>query len=49
MKRKPIPKQTRLTVYNKCNGHCAYCGCKLEYKDMQVDHITAVGRGGGGQ
>ena len=21
---------------------CAYCGCELEYKDMQVDHIEAV-------
>lgn len=22
--------------------HCAYCGCELEYKDMQVDHIDSV-------
>lgn len=42
MKRKPIPKQIRLQVYNKCNGHCAYCGCELEYNDMQVDHIDSV-------
>lgn len=42
MKRKPIPKQKRLDVYNKYNGHCAYCGCELEYKDMQVDHIESV-------
>lgn len=32
-------KQTRQAVYNKYGGHCAYCGKKLEYKDMQVDHI----------
>lgn len=44
--RKPISKETRQLVYNKCNGHCAYCGCELEYKDMQVDHVIAVGRGG---
>lgn len=44
--RKPISKEIRQLVYNKCNGHCAYCGCKLEYKDMQVDHVIAVGRGG---
>ncbi len=44
--RKPISKEIRQLVYNKCNGHCAYCGCKLEYKDMQVDHVLAVGRGG---
>lgn len=42
MKRKPIPKDVRLRVYNKYNGHCAYCGCELEYKDMQVDHMDSV-------
>lgn len=44
--RKPISKEIRQLVYNKCNGHCAYCGCELEYKDMQVDHVLAVGRRG---
>lgn len=44
--RKPISKEIRQLVYNKCNRHCAYCGCELEYKDMQVDHVLAVGRGG---
>lgn len=24
--RKPIPKAMRLKVYEKYNGHCAYCG-----------------------
>lgn len=38
-KRKAIPKSIRMTVYQKCNGHCAYCGSNLEYKDMQVDHV----------
>lgn len=42
MSRKPIPKKIRQQVYEKCNGHCAYCGCELEYKDMQVDHIESV-------
>ena len=42
MKRKPIPKKIREQVYNKYGGHCAYCGCPLEYKDMQVDHIESV-------
>lgn len=40
--RKPIPKQVREQVYAKYHGHCAYCGCELEYKDMQVDHINSV-------
>ena len=33
-----MTKKQRLEVYNKFNGHCAYCGKELEYKDMQVDH-----------
>lgn len=41
-KRKQIPKAIRQKVYEKYNGHCAYCGCELEYKDMQVDHIESI-------
>ena len=40
--RKSIPKKIRQQIYDKYNGHCAYCGCELEYKDMQVDHIESV-------
>lgn len=42
MKHKAIPKKLREQVYVKYDGHCAYCGCELEYKDMQVDHIRSV-------
>ena len=42
--RKSIPKKIRQRIYDKYNGHCAYCGCQLEYKDMQVDHIDSVYR-----
>lgn len=42
--RKAIPKRIRQQVYHKYNGHCAYCGCSLEYGDMQVDHIDSVYR-----
>lgn len=42
MARKAIPKKVRELVYKKYGGHCAYCGCKLEYKDMQVDHIEDI-------
>lgn len=34
-----MTKAERFQVYNKYGGHCAYCGKKIEYKDMQVDHI----------
>ncbi len=48
MTRKPIPKKIREQVYKKYNGYCAYCGCKLEYKDMQVDHVISVYGNDGG-
>ena len=44
MKRKPITTTTRQKVYDKYNGHCAYCGCELDFKSMQVDHIDSVYR-----
>lgn len=43
-KRKPISKKLREQVYQKYNGHCAYCGCELKIKDMQVDHVLSVAR-----
>lgn len=41
--RKPISKETRTKVYEKYGGRCAYCGKKIEYKDMQVDHLIPLG------
>lgn len=46
MNRKRLSKDERQKVYTKCNGRCAYCGCELEYKDMQVDHVIPLKRGG---
>ena len=45
-KRKPISKSTRTSVYLMYNGHCAYCGKQIDYKDMQVDHATPLRIGG---
>ncbi len=44
--RKKLSQSERLDVYNKCAGHCAYCGCKLEYNAMQVDHVKPLRIGG---
>lgn len=44
--RKTISKEKRQQVYLKYNGHCAYCGCELQYKDMQVDHLECVRNNG---
>ena len=41
-KRASISKSIREQVYNKYNGHCAYCGETIEYKEMQVDHFAPV-------
>jgi hypothetical protein len=34
----------RQEVYNKCSGHCAYCGVEITIKQMQVDHIKPLYR-----
>lgn len=43
-KRKSIPKATRRLVYEKYNGHCAYCGREIKLGEMQVDHIIPIMR-----
>ena len=37
-----ISKKIREEVYRKYDGHCAYCGREIAYKDMQVDHIDSL-------
>ena len=49
MKRNPISKQLRQSVYNKYNGHCAYCGCEITFKEMQVDHLNSFYNNGENQ
>jgi 5-methylcytosine-specific restriction endonuclease McrA len=39
-----MAKINRLEVYEKCNGHCAYCGIEISFKQMQVDHIKPLYR-----
>ena len=36
-------------IYNKTNGHCAYCGVKLKIKDMTIEHIVPQSRAYGGK
>ncbi len=36
-----MAKINRQKVYDKCNGHCGYCGKEITIKQMQVDHIVA--------
>jgi len=41
-----VSKPLRLKIWNKFEGHCAYCGCEIELNKMQVDHIHAHLKGG---
>lgn len=40
--RKPISKSIRKLVYQKYNGHCAYCGCEIPEKGFNVDHLQCI-------
>lgn len=40
--RKTIPKKIRKIVYQKYNGHCAYCGCEIPEKGFNVDHLHCL-------
>ena len=44
--RRKLSKTERQKIYANMNGRCAYCGCEIEYKDMQVDHIKPLRIGG---
>ena len=37
-------KINRQEVYDKCGGHCSYCGDEITIKQMQVDHVKPLYR-----
>lgn len=41
-KRKILSLEQRHQIYKKYDGRCAYCGCEIEYKDMQIDHLIPL-------
>lgn len=43
-KRKRITAAQRMEVWQKYNGHCAYCGCEITLEKMQVDHMESIYR-----
>lgn len=45
-KRRRLTKPERMKILKKTNGHCAYCGCKIEYNEMQIDHVVPIRNGG---
>lgn len=40
--RRKLTKQERQEVYDKCGGHCAYCGIEIAIQQMQVDHVQPI-------
>lgn len=40
--RRRIGIAERREVFGKTGGRCAYCGCILEFKEMQVDHAVSL-------
>ncbi|MHC1772965.1 MAG: HNH endonuclease [Flexilinea sp.] len=41
-KRRKLTKDQRQIIYEKCDGHCAYCGRKINISEMQVDHVKPL-------
>lgn len=41
-----MKKELREKVLNKYGKKCAYCGCDINLKEMQVDHIHPKANGG---
>lgn len=36
----------RKKIFAITNGHCFYCGCKIELQNFQMDHFIPKSRGG---
>lgn len=45
-RRRRLTSAERLEIYKKTDGHCAYCGCELDKKEMQADHVVPLHCGG---
>ena len=41
-KRRKLSKSERQSVYEKCKGHCAYCGKEIKISEMQADHVIPM-------
>lgn len=40
--RKRFTKAEREAVYQKTDGHCAYCGREITIREMQIDHVIPI-------
>lgn len=40
--RRRLKPWERKTIHSKTDGHCAYCGTRIELKEMCVDHMIPM-------
>lgn len=40
--RRKLTQKERKIVYEKTNGHCAYCGCEIPFKGFHADHVKCM-------
>ena len=40
--RRRLSQAERKAVYDKYNGHCAYCGCDIPFKGFNVNHLHCL-------
>ncbi len=36
----------RKKIYDSLSGHCAYCGCELDFENFHIDHMIPKSKGG---
>lgn len=36
----------RKKIYDSLFGHCAYCGCELDFENFHIDHMIPKSKGG---
>lgn len=41
-RRRRLSPAQREQIFDLCAGHCAYCGCAITLKNMQVDHLIPM-------
>jgi len=44
--RRKMTKYEKTVLYDKCHGHCAYCGEHITFQDFQIEHAQPISRGG---
>ena len=44
-----IPNTKRAQVYAKYDGCCAYCGRRITFRELDIDHFVPKSKGGGNE